>query len=427
VVGALADRMGLRQPVRVLTAALPDGPSVVGWLRPVLLLPPATLLGLTPDQLEAVLAHELAHIRRYDHVVNALQTLVETLLFYHPAVWWISARIREERELCCDDLAVRVCGDPLCFARALTRLERLRVPAASGALAGNGGSLTFRVQRLVGATRQECAPSKLSGILAFALGLASLLLNVHWAKGQDRPSQPDMYAVAGTVNSEYEEAGVTVDLGGATLLHRSSIMYAEAARTNGIEGTVAVQVTLDRDGNVDDARVVNGPMELRKGVMQSIFDWHFARAFGGSTREVKVTFNKAAQDAAYQAQGRDGVRAEPGVLVAVPNSFFSTDTNQNRVLIWNPAVGAASATAKDYPEGLTFRKVEVEGLSDEARRELLSQLPVHAGDIVSEESVKAVQDAVMRFDEHLTCRVELQNEGNQASASIRISAPGHEK
>ena len=105
----------------------------------MVLLPSATLLGLTPEQLEAVIAHELAHIKRYDYLVNMLQMLVETLLFYHPAVWWLSARIRHERELCCDDLAVDSCGDALCYARALTRLERLRISAPAAALGSTGG------------------------------------------------------------------------------------------------------------------------------------------------------------------------------------------------------------------------------------------------------------------------------------------------
>ena len=79
---------------------------VVGWLRPVILLPASALTGLAPSQLEAVIAHELAHIRRHDYLVNLFQTTVETLLFYHPASWWISRQIRAEREHCCDDVAV---------------------------------------------------------------------------------------------------------------------------------------------------------------------------------------------------------------------------------------------------------------------------------------------------------------------------------
>src|SRR5262249_17738290 len=149
-VSALAARLGLTRQVRVLIAGAADGPSVVGWLRPVVLLPSATLLGLTPEQLEAVLAHELAHVRRHDYLVNLAQSLVETVLFYHPAVWWVSSRIRHERELCCDDLAVRSCGDALCYARALTRLERLRIASPELAMGAAGGPLLFRVRRLMG-------------------------------------------------------------------------------------------------------------------------------------------------------------------------------------------------------------------------------------------------------------------------------------
>jgi beta-lactamase regulating signal transducer with metallopeptidase domain len=110
------------------------------------------ILGLTPQQLGAVLAHEIAHIQRYDYLVNILQIMAETLLFYHPAVWWASGRIRHERELCCDDLAVRSCGDALCYARALTTLEKLRALSPSMAMGSTGGSLFYRIQRLMGET-----------------------------------------------------------------------------------------------------------------------------------------------------------------------------------------------------------------------------------------------------------------------------------
>ena len=110
-------RLGVSRPVRLLKSALVEVPTVIGWLRPVILLPAATLSGLTPRQLEAILAHELAHVRRLDYLVNAFQCLVETLMFYHPVAWWISRCIREERENCCDDLVIQVCGDRLIRAR----------------------------------------------------------------------------------------------------------------------------------------------------------------------------------------------------------------------------------------------------------------------------------------------------------------------
>ncbi len=143
----LALRMGVTQRVRLLESTLVRVPSVMGALRPVILMPASALLNLAPQQLEALLAHELAHIRRHDYLVNLVQTAIETLLFYHPAVWWVSRRVRQEREHCCDDLAVAACGDVLIYARALTGLEEIR---AGYVLAASGGSLASRIRRLAG-------------------------------------------------------------------------------------------------------------------------------------------------------------------------------------------------------------------------------------------------------------------------------------
>ncbi|KFA91617.1 M56 family metallopeptidase [Archangium violaceum] len=158
----LARRLGMTRPVRLLRSAALDVPAAVGWLRPVVLLPVTALTGLSARQLEMVLAHELAHIRRHDFAVNLVQTLVETLLFYHPAVWWMSRVIRVEREHCCDDIAVGTSGNALSYARALTALEALRVMplgTASPAMSALGGSLTERVRRLVGAPAARCSSS----------------------------------------------------------------------------------------------------------------------------------------------------------------------------------------------------------------------------------------------------------------------------
>lgn len=144
----ISQALGLTRTVRLLESAAVEVPSVLGSLRPVILLPVSTLTGLTPQQIEMVLAHELAHIRRHDFFVNLLQAFVETLMFYHPAVWWMSSRVRIERENCCDDLAVAVCGNAVQYARALTRLEELRGSALSVTVAANGGSLLERIRRI---------------------------------------------------------------------------------------------------------------------------------------------------------------------------------------------------------------------------------------------------------------------------------------
>jgi hypothetical protein len=148
-------------------------PTAIGWLRPVILLPVGALTGLTVQQLEAIIAHELAHIRRHDYLINLLQTVIETLLFYHPAVWWVSRRIREEREHCCDDLAVSVCGDALSYARALFTMEQLRAATPPLAMAANGGALMNRIERLVGVKTQR--QNHFTGWLAALLILSTLV------------------------------------------------------------------------------------------------------------------------------------------------------------------------------------------------------------------------------------------------------------
>jgi HEAT repeat protein/beta-lactamase regulating signal transducer with metallopeptidase domain len=175
----LAARMRVSRPVQLLESMLVEVPAVIGWLRPVILVPASALTGLTAQQLEVLLAHELAHVRRYDYVVNLVQSAIETLLFYHPAVWWVSRRVRDERENCCDDLVVELCGDRRLYAAALVEMERLRPPAAPRlalAASGGGGSLLNRVRRLVAPDigGREVFPrwsAGLSGVVAVTVAL----------------------------------------------------------------------------------------------------------------------------------------------------------------------------------------------------------------------------------------------------------------
>ena len=150
-VSRLALRLGIRRPVRLLESAAVAVPVAIGAIRPAILLPVSALTGLSPRDLEALLAHELAHVRRHDYLVNLAQCLAETLLFYHPAVWWISGRIRAEREKCCDDLAVAATGDARSYARALVGLAELSLDGGGLALAATGGGrrgLVARITRL---------------------------------------------------------------------------------------------------------------------------------------------------------------------------------------------------------------------------------------------------------------------------------------
>ncbi|MHC4558377.1 MAG: M56 family metallopeptidase [Planctomycetota bacterium] len=176
----LAQKLGINQTVQLMESALVQIPTVVGWLRPVILLPASALTGLNSDQLEALLAHELAHVRRYDYLVNMLQTVIEILGFYHPAVWWISHKIRAERENCCDDLAVSISGDRVRYARALTTMEEIRTGRGALAVAASGGNLLGRIRRLIGKefadnSRVSWIPSVIAILLIATIAIPATL------------------------------------------------------------------------------------------------------------------------------------------------------------------------------------------------------------------------------------------------------------
>ena len=378
-----------------------------------------------------------------------------------PRAWWRrscstirpsggSQRHPHERELCCDDLAVRACGDPVCFARALTPPpERLRIDAPVTVLASTGGSLMFRVRRLIGAGPQECAPSKLSGILAFSLAVTCLAVTAHPIRGQAAAT-----AYTFTVD---DSAGVSVDLGGAAILHRGRVTYPVAALSSGIQGTVAVQVTLDAAGNVADAHVVSGPMELRRAVMSSVFDSHFTQDSAGATRIVNVMFDRAVA-AAAAAQGPHLV---PGILGAVPltqtvEGAPGTVSGQLRPdkLVIRPDIvgsevqgivggvtggleggvigsvpegrvegvvgGVLGGVVQGIPDNAEFRvfaedaklasdvpmpnrvikSIEIDGLSEAAKSDLQARINAHVGETIGQ-SFEKIAATVKQFDEHL--------------------------
>ncbi len=202
----LARRLGIGVAVRIAESTLVGAPMVVGYLRPMVLLPASVLTGLTPAQLESLLAHELAHVRRHDWIVNALQVVIETLLFFHPAVWWLSSQVRHERELCCDDLAISVIGDKLTYGRMLLTLEELRQPVPVAALSATGGDLIVRIRRLLPARPMEQASGsgRLAGVVLLGLLAASFVAIPAMvpvdAEQQQAPVKPPVPPAAPIVN-----------------------------------------------------------------------------------------------------------------------------------------------------------------------------------------------------------------------------------
>ena len=177
----LCDRFAIWPRVRLLQSSHVVTPTLIGWLKPIILLPASVLGGFTPQQIEMIIAHELGHVRRWDYLLNLFQVTLETLLFYHPAVHWISRDVRNVRETCCDDLVIQMeCGTRLAYAHTLANLEGLRATLPAPALAASGGVLLARVQRICGVEHEaaESLPMRQHGWLLILLLVTAVALSM---------------------------------------------------------------------------------------------------------------------------------------------------------------------------------------------------------------------------------------------------------
>lgn len=175
----LGRELGIRQAVLILESAIAKVPLVIGYFKPLLLIPVGLINSLEPAQVEAILLHELAHIRRKDYLVNILQTILETLFFFNPPVLWLSRLIRTERENCCDDMAVNHTQNQIGYIQALVHFEeyRLASPRKALALTGTPGSMLARLDRLLARKNRSLGKLELA-VLAFVLSLSTAFIAV---------------------------------------------------------------------------------------------------------------------------------------------------------------------------------------------------------------------------------------------------------
>jgi beta-lactamase regulating signal transducer with metallopeptidase domain/HEAT repeat protein len=204
---SLSVRMRVTRDVAIVSSVRTAVPVVLGHLRPVILLPAAALASLSPGQLEAILAHELAHVRRHDYLVNLAQTVIETLLFYHPAVWWVSRQVRMAREHCCDDVAVAVCRSRQDYVHALLGLEELRSSPALLALGATDGSLLARGRRLLAPSQGHASSARLAaGVIALTVVAATVAGASFDSPAVARP--PAREALTANASGEREDSAV---------------------------------------------------------------------------------------------------------------------------------------------------------------------------------------------------------------------------
>lgn len=260
----LAQSMGVTRTVRLRIVDGLRGPVTALWWRPVVLMPAALLSGMPPDLLQALLAHEIAHIRRHDYLVNLLQTAIETVLFYHPAVWWLSQRIRRERELIADAIAATHAGGNRRLAQALSELEKRQFTHPEPALAANGGDTMDRITRLLRPTARRTGPATIAAALpALALAGACLAGLAH-ASAETPVEKPDHHAV--------------VDFASC-----AKPVWPKAALAAQHTGAVTLRFLIGRDGSVAASEVnkSSGHESLDEAARSGIAKCHFKPAQSG--------------------------------------------------------------------------------------------------------------------------------------------------
>ena len=273
-VSRLATEFGVAREVRLRVVRDLASPITAGWWRPVVLVPASLISGMPPDLLEALLAHEMGHVKRFDYLVNLGQNVVETLLFYHPAVWWISGRIRVEREQIADDLAARQLGEPRRLALALSELERFQFSPHHLAQAANGGDLMSRIKRLIQPDTQALNWKAAIPVLGLAAACFAAVANAQaGGRGNDEPQVQERPKAIADFSSCKKP------------------VWPELALKNGVTGTVTLEFLIDAEGKPVDSRVArsSGDASLDEAARSGISLCHFKPAlFKGKPMESRM-------------------------------------------------------------------------------------------------------------------------------------------
>ena len=315
-----------------------SGPVTFGWLKPAILLP-SSFPSLGEEMRDAILRHELAHIARHDWLSTLFEEIVRSLLWFHPAIWWLLAQIHLAREQAVDQLVVEQTKSRGQYVEALLAMAGVatELNAAPAPLFLKKRHLARRVAMLV----KENTMSKNRVRLTLAATAALLVPGARF----------------GMMLFPLEAPAQEVKRGGENLLHRSPVEYPADAIENKIEGTVVLEARLDGKGVVRDARVISGPDELRAGAIKSVLDWHYSVEKG----------------------------APPIVEVAID---FKLPKNR---MVPAPPMGAAG----------TLKSIEFIGVSSELKEKVLAHLSLKVGDTITGESHPQIARKVGDVDRHL--------------------------
>ncbi len=412
-----------------------SSPVTFGYLKPTVLLP-ANFHELEASAQEAILCHEVLHVRRKDWLFTVAEELVRCVFWFHPAIWWLLGEIGLAREQVVDREVVEVTRSRDEYVDAL-----LAIAGATPRLDLAPAPLFLRKRHLkqrVVSIMKEVRMSKTRSISSLAAGLG-ILAAACWMVTATFP-------LAAAPQMVTDGPGVTVDAGGS-VLHRGSVMYPAAALAKRIQGIVTVEATVDSSGNVVDTRVLSGPMELRKAAQQSVLTWHFAMDTSSTTRQVKVNFDLTGvpeptytrlttsdlapptMDAASRAAAEAKVAALRSQITDQAKQAQDPAQRQQAMAKLNELQSTMNAlqTRIGPPsiDGRRLNRIDVQGLNDTMRNDLMSRLGVHIGDTMTPEMMERVRKSAMEFDEHIMVGT-MYGKDNEVTLSLRMpgASPG---
>ncbi len=351
--------------VQILVCSEIEGPVTFGFLSPVILLP-ERFPGLDASTREAVLHHEMLHVARFDWLFTVGEELVRAALWFHPAVWWLLAEVQLTREQAVDHEVIAATNASEQYVDALLTIARAETALDLAPAFLRRRQLKARVVSILKESRMpDQKVSRSRSVFSMALA-AAVLAGACWTVTATFPLRAQTRTV-------YDDYGVSVDTFGATLQHRTSILYPQTARDKRVEGTVVAQVRLSDSGTVEDAQILSGPDELRNVVLRSVLEFHFARELGGTVRQVAVAFKLAAT-------------AGPGSVVGGPVSGTASPGSRPVIVASNQGL---SINKYNFQDGI---------LTDEQKARITAIAPV--GTRISNEIRDRVTSAVQEIDEH---------------------------
>ena len=436
-----------------------SGPVTFGWLKPVVLLP-SHFPSLGPEIREAILCHEMMHVNRRDWLFTLAEELVRAVLWFHPAIWWVISEIQLAREQTVDQAVIETTQARESYLDALLLMAGITTPVSSRQMDLAPAPMFLRRRhlrrRLLEAMREvrmsKISKARLTCVLSAAVAMVAAAC---WLATSSFPLSAAPQVVT-------DAPGVSVNLNGARLMHRSAVSYPPDALAKGIEGTVVVQVKLNAKGEVADAAVLSGPDELGKSALQSVRRWHFDQSVAATTQVVNVDYSKPAavpddktlfklandeigrgnyQDARQtlntlintwpasdlisrakvaiadtwfrdggphglaqaEAEYKDLLRFYPDEKDAVePRLQELQQLQQLKTANGALAAGRAQVTPTPPPTSERLAHIVVTGLSDSARDELLSRLPIREGGEWTAQMMGPVRAAATEFDSHLS-------------------------